>query len=56
MGEKWEGGDMRYAGGGHKIVLLRKALKAHSLDENKIVMFTDRYVCGYSMFNVTSFT
>lgn len=46
MGEKWEGGDMNYAGGGHKLMLLKKALKLLTSEgkEDKIIMFTDRYV------------
>lgn len=43
FGEDWQGGDdiKNHAGGGWKINLLRKALKQHKNEENKIVLFTD---------------
>lgn len=43
MGEEWEGGDMNYKGGGHKVNLVRRALKQYQNDDNTIVMFTDGY-------------
>lgn len=43
MGKKWEGGDMKHAGGGHKVNLLKKALKEFADDRDKIVLFTDGY-------------
>ncbi|XP_037075005.1 procollagen-lysine,2-oxoglutarate 5-dioxygenase 1-like [Pollicipes pollicipes] len=44
MGEKWRGGDVkRFAGGGHKVNLLRAELEKHKLDKDKIIMFTDSY-------------
>ena len=45
MNEKWRGGDMmRGPGGGHKINLLKSALKDYKDDKNTIIMFTDRYI------------
>ncbi|KAK9501159.1 hypothetical protein O3M35_002249 [Rhynocoris fuscipes] len=43
MHEKWEGGNMNYRGGGHKVNLLRRALKPYKDNTSKIVMFTDSY-------------
>lgn len=43
MGETWEGGDMRYRGGGYKINLFRQALKPYQHDSSLLVMFTDSY-------------
>lgn len=45
-GERWNGGDMNYAGGGQKINLLKKKLEdmMKKGDKDKIVMFTDRLV------------
>uniref|UniRef100_A0A146LKA1 procollagen-lysine 5-dioxygenase n=1 Tax=Lygus hesperus TaxID=30085 RepID=A0A146LKA1_LYGHE len=43
MGEKWEGGQMAGTGGGHKVNLLRKALKPFKGNNNIIIMFTDSY-------------
>ncbi|CAH1395027.1 unnamed protein product [Nezara viridula] len=43
MGQKWEGGDMKFRGGGFKINLLRQALKPYQHDESLIVMFTDSF-------------
>lgn len=43
LGEKWKGGDMKRAGGGYKINLLREALKPYRDDDQRIIMFTDRY-------------
>ncbi|XP_011701398.1 PREDICTED: procollagen-lysine,2-oxoglutarate 5-dioxygenase 3 isoform X2 [Wasmannia auropunctata] len=44
LGEPWKGGNVvKYAGGGYKINLLRKALEDHQNDERKIVLFTDSY-------------
>lgn len=44
MGEDWRGGDVkRFAGGGHKVNLLKAELEKHKEDKNKIIMFTDSY-------------
>ncbi|XP_043236665.1 procollagen-lysine,2-oxoglutarate 5-dioxygenase 1-like isoform X2 [Amphibalanus amphitrite] len=44
MGEEWRGGDVkRFAGGGHKINILKAALAKYKDDKNKIIMFTDAY-------------
>uniref|UniRef100_A0A1B6LRI1 procollagen-lysine 5-dioxygenase n=1 Tax=Graphocephala atropunctata TaxID=36148 RepID=A0A1B6LRI1_9HEMI len=43
MGQQWEGGDMKSTGGGHKVLMLRDALKPFSSDSNKVIMFTDSY-------------
>ena len=44
MGEQWRGGDVkRFAGGGHKINILRAELQKYKDDKNKIIMFTDAY-------------
>ncbi|XP_020286175.1 procollagen-lysine,2-oxoglutarate 5-dioxygenase 3 isoform X2 [Pseudomyrmex gracilis] len=43
FGEPWRGGNMRYAGGGYKINLLKKALEDYRDDEKRIVLFTDSY-------------
>lgn len=43
MGEKWEGGDMNYKGGGHKVNLVKRALKPFQNDDTTIVLFTDSY-------------
>ena len=43
LGEVWKGGNVRrYAGGGHKINLLKKALREFKDDNEKIIIFTDR--------------
>jgi len=43
LGKPWKGGNVvRYAGGGYKINLLRKALEDYQNDEKKIILFTDR--------------
>lgn len=42
MHEKWEGGNMNYRGGGHKVNLLRRALEPYKDNANMKVMFTDR--------------
>ena len=47
MGKKWEGGDMNRTGGGHKVNLLKKELKVHADDKDKIVLFTDGYVFSF---------
>ena len=59
MNEKWRGGDMmRGPGGGHKINLLKSALKDYKDDKNTIIMFTDRYIfsrmtfCDFQTYNV----
>lgn len=45
LGEVWRGGDVRkYAGGGQKVRLLKKALEPYKDDLDKIVLFTDRWV------------
>ncbi|KAJ8667494.1 hypothetical protein QAD02_009157, partial [Eretmocerus hayati] len=44
MGKAWTGGDIRrYAGGGQKINLLKKALEPFKDDSDKIILFTDSY-------------
>ncbi|XP_073976673.1 procollagen lysyl hydroxylase [Rhodnius prolixus] len=43
MHEKWEGGNMNYRGGGHKVNLLRRALEPYKDNANMKVMFTDSY-------------
>ena len=44
LGEKWQGGDLRYdTGGAQKINMLQKALKPHENDENTVLLFTDAY-------------
>ncbi|XP_012233365.2 procollagen-lysine,2-oxoglutarate 5-dioxygenase isoform X2 [Linepithema humile] len=43
LGEPWRGGDMKTAGGGYKINLLKKALADYRNDANRIVLFTDSY-------------
>ena len=43
MNEQWKGGDVANGpGGGHKINILRDALKEYKNDDNTVVMFTDR--------------
>lgn len=43
IGEVWKGGDVqRFAGGGHKINILKKNLSPYKKDENRIILFTDR--------------
>lgn len=43
-GEPWRGGDIkRWAGGGQKVNLLKKAVENLKSDDNKIVLFTDRW-------------
>ncbi|XP_014258320.1 procollagen-lysine,2-oxoglutarate 5-dioxygenase 3 [Cimex lectularius] len=43
MGVAWEGGDMNYRGGGHKVNLLKKALKPYKNDNQRLVLFTDSF-------------
>ncbi|EDW70891.1 procollagen-lysine,2-oxoglutarate 5-dioxygenase [Drosophila virilis] len=43
MGEEWQGGDMKSAGGGFKINLLRKAIEDLKDEEDTIILFTDSY-------------
>ncbi|KAI5636432.1 procollagen-lysine,2-oxoglutarate 5-dioxygenase 2 [Phthorimaea operculella] len=46
LGEKWEGGDMNYQGGGQKINMLKEKLNELMKDEankNLIILFTDSY-------------
>ncbi|EDV97127.1 GH16659, partial [Drosophila grimshawi] len=43
MGEEWKGGDMKSAGGGFKINLLRKAIEPLKDAEDTIILFTDSY-------------
>ncbi|KAK7471384.1 hypothetical protein BaRGS_00035990, partial [Batillaria attramentaria] len=44
MGEEWRGGDVKnYAGGGHKVNLLKKELAKYKDDKNLLIMFTDSY-------------
>ena len=43
MNEQWRGGDIANGpGGGHKINILKNALKEYKDDNSTIVMFTDR--------------
>lgn len=43
MNQQWRGGDVANGpGGGHKINILKDALKEYKNDENTVVMFTDR--------------
>lgn len=44
VNEKWLGGNMDSYGGGYKINLLRDALESYKDDNEKIILFTDRYV------------
>lgn len=45
LGEPWQGGNVKkYSGGGQKVNLLKEALKEYQDDEQRIVIFTDRYV------------
>lgn len=45
LGEPWKGGNVvKFAGGGYKINLLKKALEEYRNDEKKIILFTDRLV------------
>ncbi|XP_033224283.1 procollagen-lysine,2-oxoglutarate 5-dioxygenase isoform X1 [Belonocnema kinseyi] len=44
FGEVWKGGNVRkYAGGGHKVNLFKKALEEYKDDTEKIIIFTDSY-------------
>ncbi|XP_014231000.1 procollagen-lysine,2-oxoglutarate 5-dioxygenase 1 isoform X1 [Trichogramma pretiosum] len=44
MGQAWRGGDVqRYAGGGHKVNLLKEALEPYKDDLDRVVLFTDSY-------------
>ena len=44
MNEKWRGGDVANGpGGGHKINILKNALKEYKNDNSTVIMFTDRY-------------
>lgn len=43
MGDDWKGGDMKSAGGGFKINLLREAIKPLKDAQDTIILFTDRY-------------
>ncbi|XP_062134515.1 procollagen-lysine,2-oxoglutarate 5-dioxygenase [Drosophila sulfurigaster albostrigata] len=43
MGEEWTGGDMKTAGGGVKINLLRKAIEPLKDAQDTLIMFTDSY-------------
>lgn len=44
-GQEWKGGDMTYAGGGHKVNLLKERLNGMIKSEHKekIILFVDRY-------------
>ena len=45
MNQKWRGGDIaKGPGGGHKINILKNALKEYKDEQNTVVMFTDRCV------------
>lgn len=44
MGEEWDGGDVaRFAGGGHKLNLLKEALAKYADREDLILLYTDSY-------------
>ena len=44
MGLKWEGGDVaRFAGGGHKVNILKEKLEEWKDEPDTVVMFTDAY-------------
>ncbi|KAM8709351.1 hypothetical protein ACLKA7_016201 [Drosophila subpalustris] len=43
MGEEWKGGDMKTAGGGVKINLLREAIESLKDAQDVIILFTDSY-------------
>ncbi|KAH8411190.1 hypothetical protein KR222_010054, partial [Zaprionus bogoriensis] len=43
LGEEWKGGDMKSAGGGFKINLLREAIKPLKDAQDTIILFTDSY-------------
>lgn len=44
MGQTWEGGDIKlYAGGGHKVNLMKEELAKYKDDKDRIVLFTDSY-------------
>lgn len=42
MGKPWEGGDMKFPGGGYKVNLLKTALEKYNDDDTTIILFTDR--------------
>lgn len=43
LGTKWDGGDVaRYAGGGHKVNILKEKLEEYK-DSGRVIMFTDSY-------------
>ncbi|XP_032526726.1 procollagen-lysine,2-oxoglutarate 5-dioxygenase isoform X2 [Danaus plexippus] len=44
-GKKWEGGDMKHEGGGHKVNLLKDKLSSMKIpeDRDQIILFTDSY-------------
>lgn len=44
-GHQWKGGDMAFAGGGHKVNLLKQKLNEMMKSEHKekIILFVDRY-------------
>lgn len=45
LGQEWKGGDvLRFAGGGHKVNLLKEAVEKYKDRENLLLMFTDRYI------------
>lgn len=50
-GQEWQGGDMTYAGGGHKVNLLKQRLNEMIKSENKekIILFVDRYFYTVSL-------
>lgn len=50
MDEEWKGGNVRlYSGGGHKVNLLKDAMKKY-YEEDLIIMFVDRYVKSISYY------
>ena len=45
LGEAWLGGNVKTsAGGGYKVNLLKKALEDYKDDDQKIIIFTDRFL------------
>ena len=56
MNEQWRGGDVaRGPGGGHKINILKTALKEYKNDENAVIMFTDRYFVQFFVLIIYTF-
>ena len=47
-GEKWQGGDYMAPGGGQRIRLLKEALEEMKEEQEKTILFIDRYVSSFS--------